>query len=258
MPAIALMLIVSVVYLWSQKTGFHDFSGKCDDCHLTTPKKGKAPIFRNDISFLCNQCHQEIIDISHPVGMKPSMAVPSVYPLDWKGNLTCISCHIVHEDNIKSGKFLLRTPLLGEVFCRECHVITDNEGVDIHKSTIDMAHLGKRYVENTQGDVIDELSIRCLNCHDAVFAQDSLVSNVKSGAYTHKENIGLTHPIGVDYVALASWSGAYTPYVSLDKRIKLFNNKVGCGSCHNPYSTRHFQLVMSNEHSALCYACHRK
>ena len=42
----------------------------------------------------------------------------------------------------------------------------------------------------------------------------------------------------------------------LDKRIRLFNGKVGCGSCHNPYSKNAKFLVIETEGGRLCLSCH--
>ncbi|MBI5970861.1 MAG: hypothetical protein HY884_06875, partial [Deltaproteobacteria bacterium] len=44
----------------------------------------------------------------------------------------------------------------------------------------------------------------------------------------------------------------------LPKQIKLFGGKIGCATCHDPFSKGHSRLVISNRKSALCLACHRK
>ena len=46
------------------------------------------------------------------------------------------------------------------------------------------------------------------------------------------------------------------PMATVDRRLRFFNGKVGCGSCHDPYSTIHKKLVMSDENSKLCFSCH--
>jgi hypothetical protein len=66
------------------------------------------------------------------------------------------------------------------------------------------------------------------------------------------------HPIGVQYRATRS-SGdevRLVPANRLDKRVRLFDNTVGCGSCHSVYSKQSNQLVMSNLGSKLCLTCH--
>lgn len=253
-----IIAILSWDYIWSQKEDLHNFPGRCGDCHLTEPEKGKRFIFTRDISFLCSECHEESKGLSHPVEVMPSMEVPSEFPLDWKGKMTCVTCHVAHKANSKTIRYLLRKNAFGELFCRSCHNISI-EGMDLHKASLETAHVGSRYTEKSRLDYIDELSIKCLNCHEASIAGDVMIQPVGRGDFSHKPSIGLTHPIGTDYFDLSSeYMGAYVQPELLDERIRLFDGKVGCGTCHNPYSKKHFQLVMSNEGSKLCFACHRK
>ena len=109
---------------------------------------------------------------------------------------------------------------------------------------------------------LDKLSIKCLSCHDAVFAKDSPLANPVVTRETYMHNIsalGLSHPIGMSYVdTKLKYFGAYRDIVDLPKEIKLFDNAVGCGSCHSLYSKLHYELVMSNDGSRLCLGCHVK
>ncbi len=67
------------------------------------------------------------------------------------------------------------------------------------------------------------------------------------------------HPVGVDYHAAAAANPlAYTPPRLLPPQIRLLNGKVDCVSCHTGPGLDTGDLVMSNEDSALCLACHRK
>lgn len=258
-PVIAVMLFTAVVYVWSQKEGVHDFSGKCDNCHLNTPEKGKEKLlFVKDISFLCQECHREEKGLTHPVDIKPSMEIPSDFILDWKGEITCVTCHYAHKNNARSIRYFLRTAAEGEIFCRMCHSLSIEDELALHKSTVETAHVGSRYTVEDRGDFIDELSMKCINCHDGGIAAEAsyeLESKIGRGGFVHGPRVSVSHPIGVDYLEAGP---AYKPLESLRPEIKLFNGKVGCGSCHNPYSKRHFQLVISNEYSALCFECHIK
>lgn len=66
------------------------------------------------------------------------------------------------------------------------------------------------------------------------------------------------HPVGVDYYAVAAAKPlSYTPPRLLPPQIRLLNGKVDCVSCHTGLGLDTGELVMSNEHSALCLACHR-
>jgi predicted CXXCH cytochrome family protein len=49
---------------------------------------------------------------------------------------------------------------------------------------------------------------------------------------------------------------ALRPESALDRRVRLFDRRVGCGSCHSPYAEGRALLVMSNVRSRLCLSCH--
>ncbi|MBI3397716.1 MAG: cytochrome c3 family protein [Deltaproteobacteria bacterium] len=245
-------------YIWSQWSSYHNFSGQCMTCHLTEPaEKQERLLFTKDISSLCLNCHKDAVGISHPVGMKPSMEIPGDFLLDRKGNVACNTCHTTHKAGY--GQYKLRVASIGEPFCIRCHLMLEDDS-SLHKGAIGSAHMGKsistRYLPGSTGGYIDDLSIRCLMCHDAGLGKDALVAKVRAGEFEHESSVGLSHPIGVSY---PKHSGAYKKIEELNPVIRLFDGMVGCGSCHNPYGKGgHFELVMSNEYSALCFACHKK
>ncbi|HBG47356.1 MAG TPA: hypothetical protein DDW94_10265 [Deltaproteobacteria bacterium] len=245
----------------SQWTSYHDFTGRCLECHIKEPKPGETPrAFSKDLTQMCTGCHASELELSHPVDLNPSMQVPANLPLDWKGAVTCVTCHPVHNEG--HGPFRLRSRLSGQGFCMLCHSDIESE---LHKVSLGAAHAAgsssMKYVELELGGTLDELSLKCLACHDALTGRDAFVERrFSDGAFFHNRGvIGLSHPIGVSYIeARRKYHGAYKPVNELPREIKLFGGNVGCGSCHNPYSKRHFSLVMSNEGSALCLACHVK
>ncbi|MFQ5735613.1 MAG: cytochrome c3 family protein [Thermodesulfobacteriota bacterium] len=248
-------------YVYSQWTSYHDFEGRCLECHLTVPAPGEQPrSFVKDISAMCYDCHGEEKDLSHPVEVFPSMKIPAAFPLDWSGKVTCATCHPVHKQG--HGPFHLRSGSGGQGFCMRCHNDLENE---LHKVSVGSAHVGAatntRFVPGELGAVLDELSIKCLACHDAIFANDSLVENfaLRSQVFHNSNEIGLSHPIGMSYFETKrKFYGAYRSVRDLPKEIKLFGGIVGCGSCHNPYSKQHSELVMNNDQSQLCLGCHVK
>ncbi len=248
--------------VWSGFESYHSFDGQCMTCHLTDPTEGaEKNLFVKDISALCVSCHKDDVRLSHPVDMKPSMKIPSDFLLDRKGNLTCNSCHTTHK--VSYGKYHLRAASIGEPFCITCHQSL-SEGAGLHRSTIGSAHMAgsvqNRYWPGSFGGYLDDVSIRCLICHDATFASESPIGKkVQGGEFDHGRDVGLSHPVGVSYRdATDKYKGAYKKIDKLPQEIRLFDGFVGCGSCHNPYGRRHFELVMSNEGSALCFACHNK
>lgn len=261
-PIFVAAVFLFAALVWSEWTSYHSFEGKCQDCHLTVPQqgeKGESLTFTRDITAMCTGCHASTQELSHPVNKKPTMKVPANLPLDWKGEITCVTCHPVHDEGF--GDFRLRSRASGEGFCSLCH---SDLGSEMHKVAVGTAHVtestGSKYVVGELGAVLDEMSLRCLACHDAAFANDTLVENVQIREIFHTSNsIGVSHPIGVSYAETKfKYKGAYRKLEDLPKEIKLFGGIVGCGSCHNPYSKQHSELVMSNEKSALCLACHVK
>ncbi|MDP2690401.1 MAG: cytochrome c3 family protein [Deltaproteobacteria bacterium] len=254
---ILLAAVLAAGYVYSQWTSYHDFEGRCLECHLTAPEPGKPPgAFVKDISSMCYGCHSDEENLSHPVDITPSMKVPDSFPLDWSGKVTCATCHPIHRQG--SGPFRLRSRAGGQGFCMLCH--NDLESA-LHTTSVGSAHVsaatGSKFVAGELGAVLDEMSIKCLACHDATFAGDSLVETPK--LFHNNAAIGVSHPIGMSYYETKrKYYGAYRNVRDLPPQIKLFGGVVGCVSCHNPYSKLHSELVMSNEGSALCLACHVK
>lgn len=251
-------------YVFSQWTNYHNFDGICLDCHLVEPAPGDGPgTLIADESELCLDCHESAREFSHPVDMVPvSAIVPSSFLLDWKGMVTCVTCHPAHQQGY--GPYRLRVDAIGERFCVMCHSDIEEE---LHKVSIGSAHIGSTLSTGLNigefGTVLDDLSIKCLACHDGEFGVDSLSGNTAitsdSGIIHNIQAIGLTHPIGMNYFEMKrKYRGALRGVNELPSGIKLFAGVVGCGTCHNPYSHVDQELSMSNEGSALCLGCHVK
>lgn len=112
---------------------------------------------------------------------------------------------------------------------------------------------------------LNAASLVCLSCHDGVVApdvyagphamtwSDRAVGGVRAGASRLT-----SHPIGTLYpVARPDYNSPAA--VSRDGRIRLPEGRVQCTTCHDPHNTErhHGMLVISNERSRLCLACHR-
>ncbi|MBI5810422.1 MAG: cytochrome c3 family protein [Deltaproteobacteria bacterium] len=255
-----IVLISATGIISSRWTSYHDFEGKCLDCHLSVPgEDGKPGTFNMDITVMCTDCHKEALELSHPVDRRPTMALPAVFIVNWKGEITCITCHPAHQAGF--GDYHLRAVASGEGFCISCHSDIEER---MHKVSIASAHVGQgslnRELPVAAGILLDELSLRCMACHDAVVGVDAVVENRSVTLGFHNpDELELSHPVGVSYMeAKRKYRGAYRDPDKLPAEIKLFDGQVGCATCHNPYSKRHSELVMSNAGSALCLACHRK
>lgn len=102
----------------------HDTAGmRCLDCHARLPCDQRlAYLFNEGIAGVCNTCHKRYVH-NHPVEIVPSMSIPADMPLDVKGRMTCITCHSIHNGDIRSEgekTFLLRRAK-GKMFCYSCH-----------------------------------------------------------------------------------------------------------------------------------------
>ncbi len=256
----------------------HNFRlDECLMCHISVPdeakKIAKPMIFTDNINRLCQRCHKEDIQLSHPVGMKPSMRVPADMPLDERGEVACSTCHNIHQkrDDILGEKnYLLRRNITGKVFCMACHgkdegkknIETFSLGMrktikPSHREFLSEAHGFKKYRVIDKSSPIDSISIECLGCHDGTIGADTQVT-IGAGVWQHSDQDASSHPIGIDYASAQANDRTLKPMEQINKAIKFFNGKIGCGSCHDPYSNVSTQLVMSNKGSALCLECHKK
>lgn len=216
-------------------------------------------------SSTCTTCHGNLTEGSymHPIDIQPqSVAIASGFPLSERGEITCATCHDVHSSPrtpFNSRSFFLRSFERGKTFCDLCHALKSFSQTS-HQAVLSQAHFQAKDSATSLFLGIDAISKSCLSCHDG-----SLGSSVtlNTGIWRHQGSLlphdGGSHPIGMDYEMARLQRGAKTdlrPIFDVDPRIKLFDGRVGCGSCHNPYSRLDKSLVMSNRRSSLCLACH--
>ena len=264
----ALALLAAVAgLLFSGSTNPHFYQVECMDCHLRAPKAGEAGtnLFVADIETLCLRCHGDIrLSMSHPIGIKPSFSLPADLPLDWKGELTCSTCHEMHPDEgdtLTANAFFLRRNSRGRDFCLECHRqdFLSNRSMG-HSMTGTAAHYTPGQSADSSGARLDESSATCLTCHDGSLAPDEGIPDLEPGVWHHGGYSSTTsHPLGVDYrAAMIHKRRGYREISTLPDVVKLPDGKVECVSCHNLYSHNKHLLSISNEGSRLCLTCHRK
>lgn len=230
--------------------GPHLMNQQCSHCHLAgqgvTPANAARLLGSQEL--LCGICHKNVKRMSHPSGFAPRAKPPADLPLDWKGDMTCSTCHAVHA----STPGLLRGERRGKDLCMACHdaaffASMRDGGVSLQQSghaIADMAQMNKL-------TDIDALSLQCLGCHnnqgDARGVQVTALGIVRHGSGD------ANHPIGVAYPLISS---GYKPRSMLPSAIWLPNGKLSCVSCHEPYKKQHGQLVVTNADSKLCAQCH--
>jgi predicted CXXCH cytochrome family protein len=227
---------------------YHPQKMPCNKCHLARGKinKQNAKTLVASQEMLCKGCHQNAITASHPTGLKPRKKPPEKFPLDWKGELTCSTCHSVHSD--KPG--LPRVDLMGKPLCLSCH----NKGFfarmkDGGTSLLLSGHLDPR--ASLQGN-IDSFSIQCMSCHDTLM--ENLNVQISTNVILHSSD-SFVHPIGMQYLDSFNYGGFHAVAL-LPEQVSLPDGKISCISCHLGYSDAHGQLVVENKGEKLCYTCH--
>lgn len=253
-------LAVTVASPRAQSRTKDPHNSACATCHAGVPTPD-APAVARDISQLCQKCHPRPASNSHPVGMVPSMKVPDDLHLDWRGKMTCATCHDVHQQGT-SGRarypVLLRRPQPGWNFCVACHRNIGAPGAKIlHGLAAASAREPARMIRaGADSGPLDAISRDCLRCHDGAATTDKATA-MQAGVFDHGDDIGVIHPIGVDYTIATLRNRSLVPVTQLSSSIRLVNGQVGCGSCHESLASSRNQLIMSNAGSALCLQCHR-
>jgi len=264
-----LAILLVIMPLWqnvlSRDGDPHERPGDCSDCHLRDPSRlmkdeASTQLFVSDIEAICLNCHSGIkISMSHPIAVRPSIPIPNDMYLDWKGEITCTTCHYMHTSASFSNPSLLRRNFQGRQFCYECHKPDFmNEKSLSHALASTRAHGGTFTPMDGSGQTIDNSSIQCMTCHDGSVSGDAGGTTVNMGIWRH-QGPRHSHPIGVDY--MEAWNRKkreFTPISMLPAEIVLPDGKVECVSCHNLYSHNEHLLALNNFGSKLCLSCHVK
>ena len=249
----------------------HHFLQACGNCHESGAQTDKSqkitvgPLHR-DINQTCNQtgCHDLNSSLNHPIGVNAGGHVPAEMPLSSKGQITCLTCHDeLNRSNSKNiPAFLRRAP--GQDLCASCHLASGATSKKrSHWQFTTKAHLGTKkaqaYSNNYTAAIndIDRESLSCLSCHDdvsAVIAGD----NESTSARMQRRRYMSDHPIGMTYATKANSNREFKMPSKVDARIRLFNGRMGCGSCHNLYDSGKKNLSLPFTRGELCRQCHIK
>lgn len=237
----------TLLYAMISKPDLHPLNEACAGCHMAGADTtlANASMLTASQEQLCGRCHAAALTMSHPSGFMPppSYTFPPEYPRDWKGDLTCSTCHEVHSD--LPGK--LRGTVTGRDMCVACHTqaffdTMRDGGVSLMLS----GHLG---IANSQNWLnLDPYSVQCMDCHSTrgdVQVDPNMV--VRHGSQNH--------PVGSNYAA-AELYGGYRPAATLPKRIQLPNGMVSCVSCHETFTKNHGKVITTGNTTTLCFECH--
>ncbi len=239
----------TVVYCLFDRT--HNFDkADCALCHEDGPNgPGKLKLV---FSFVCLGCHAGVKGVlSHPYDILPGHNVPEDMPLV-DGKVSCLTCHFVHPfstERQNNGQSLLRGPGRGAAFCGKCHRIDGNGHFVFEK-----AHKGSYKMLARTGS-LDSTSLQCIECH--VDYLPLSLEKLGAGAWVHESRF--IHPVGISYrEKVLRKPGQFKPASAINGAIRFYDGKIGCGTCHSPYSKGKNMLVTNNLGGRLCTQCHIK
>lgn len=242
-----LYLLLQCAFRGIGASEWHPGEMSCDSCHLAQEvNQTNSDQLVAEEALLCQGCHQNAVDASHPIGVKPGFPLPAEFPLNARGEITCSTCHAVHDP----AKQRLRTGREGQSFCESCHEQSFfTQMTDGGISLMALGHLdaGEVFAGN-----IDNFSIQCLTCHEDF---GEVANQPSAGNAIGSESAKTNHPIGRLY-ADSILFGGYRSTTRLPESILLPDGKLSCVSCHLGYSDSHGALVLENAAGNLCDACH--
>lgn len=232
---------------------------------LAAPARSSAPPVAalDSASRACLECHEMQLEHSHPLGVPVRLGVG--LPSTPRGDVACNTCHqrpagVDRHAQTGRGAALRRPPAL---LCRACHFEPARPGsVLAHGLYLGRAHLiPGAEAAPAPPTLLDRESQLCLSCHDGGMASTADVRVVASGGgvqNTRRTNWRTEHPVGVRYGAKRRDPGTHDLRLArtLPPEVRLFDGRVGCGSCHSVYSGIEQMLSVSNRGSGLCLTCH--
>lgn len=179
------------------------------------------------------------------------------------GTLSTVASH--KPGSCLFSEQLASDPALKAAFTRELSGIRDGHfeaSTDddlIYDSDIDAGGTSRSFPEPSKS--VDKFSNDCLSCHDGVMAKsfNVRVKNNPEGRVMSLEDIIGGHPIGMEYENYAAVNGKeYRGEIRFSNEMVFAEGRVGCLTCHNPLNDSKGHLVMKNDRSELCFACHKK
>lgn len=234
----------------------HDFTGRCEQCHLSDPTGGTL-VFAGDITTLCRECHERFGTDGHPSQGTPSMALPPEFLWDAKGDLdeklSCATCHAPHADSGETNPFALRGAAAGTDFCRRCH--SDQvTAAGRHLAASFLAHRQTGNATQASGTAeLDPISSDCVGCHDGSGGPHAGFCLLMQKAEGCKGHI-----VSASYADLAADKPGLRSAAAVTETLSLYEGKITCATCHNIYSQVGPMLAVDNGGSALCRICHIK
>ncbi len=234
-----------------------------------------SPQFTGNVNRACTSggCHAYDRSLNHPVGVvvPDPERLPSYMPPDHIDRIDCLTCHSdprpttpAVADYDDAGEKMIIVPD-GDDLCGSCHMQMHGDGrTPAHWRFSNKAHLGPigpLSPSTTRMDVafddIDPESMTCVSCHDDIKITVPRANETRYERTARWATMS-DHAIGMRYAAVARQRGEFN-YPPIDaERIRLFDGKVGCGSCHSLYADNPAYLAVQQTSGRLCRSCHIK
>lgn len=228
---------------------FHPKDTDCQQCHLArnTITADNASQLLSTQEQLCSRCHENSLKVSHPSGFNPGRDIPGDFPLDWKNEITCSTCHNIHADEHAS----IRGGISGKALCLSCHDMSfframANNGLSIRHDT-------QRETAINTAFPADSHSTECMLCH-ATQADTKGISINKKGIVKHTSG-AVSHPIGTAYTDAYARRGYRVIPEKISNAI-LVDGKLSCISCHRDHIKKHDATIKRTSKTTSCFECH--
>jgi predicted CXXCH cytochrome family protein len=89
-----LYLLLQCAFRGIGASEWHPGEMSCDSCHLAQQvNQTNSDQLVAEEALLCQGCHQNAVDASHPIGVKPGFPLPAEFPLNARGEITCFVNH---------------------------------------------------------------------------------------------------------------------------------------------------------------------
>jgi predicted CXXCH cytochrome family protein len=225
---------------------------------------------------ICFSCHDGSVvdsrarvynDQHHPINKPPppTMEIPSIFPLDSKGNMQCATCHTAHGVSSEMGMektVFLRASNTNSEICRMCHKdkdggpATGNHPVDTTKLEI-----SEKLKSHGAAEGKEKNQVICETCHSVHGSpnENFLVESTK--------NSELCLDCHLDKAGLINTAHDLRRTAPNEKNSKgqTAAETGTCGSCHMVHGSRKLvlwarEIITESENPAenLCISCHNE
>ncbi len=222
----------------------------CARCHLGAAARAVATAGPDDPdprSRACRTCHRDVSAKGSPASRQLG------FHDDPKAD--CAGCHTFHDlGRLKTSVGTLTMPAEGlgdgvPAHCAGCH----EPGADLSK--LSPAHRAAAALYHRDAALLagQSPSQGCLNCH-ASGSGSTWQGDAGGESLTFNQHA--THPLGVEAVA-GSGHDERRLRSPIDPRLRLFDGKVECQTCHSLTGGQRDLLVAFPTQPELCLGCHQ-